>query len=420
MRTALLALLLVAALAASPALAERAPKARAWAESVGVRLLQVQVLMRHGDRTPFSSIATDPVTWICPSASLAFPVPQVAESMASPGRLHAIRYLPGLQTLPGNCSAGQLTQIGQTQQQTLGAMLGERYVSDLQLLPSQLEPAMMFVRSSETPRCLESAQELLGGLYPFADGVDVADVVSIYTVDAAVDSMQLNGDLCPALDEALLETLYENRTFIEHILEYLAPVTPAILKAFNTTDPLQGLLNYDTLVCLQAHGLPWPKGINQVVFDFLTDAYNQFGTAAWKSGAFAMGPFFQTLLNNMQVVVSSGGLVDPRFMLFSGHDTSVGPTLSALGVYEGLWPPYASHVYFELYQNVSDADQFFVQVLYQDLDVIPTGCANSLCPIETFAASLGRSIPADYSEACKLKDPLVHRRSGLAAQMLRR
>lgn len=42
-----------------------------------------------------------------------------------------------------------------------------------------------------------------------------------------------------------------------------------------------------------------------------------------------------------------------KFALFSGHDTVVAPLLAALGAYDCRWPPYASHVAFELWSKPS-------------------------------------------------------------------
>lgn len=47
-----------------------------------------------------------------------------------------------------------------------------------------------------------------------------------------------------------------------------------------------------------------------------------------------------------------------KFALFSGHDTVVAPLLAALGAYNCRWPPYASHVAFELWSKPSgDVDE---------------------------------------------------------------
>jgi hypothetical protein len=42
----------------------------------------------------------------------------------------------------------------------------------------------------------------------------------------------------------------------------------------------------------------------------------------------------------------------PKFSLISGHDTTLFPILTALGVFDGLWPHYAGRIVFELYSTV--------------------------------------------------------------------
>ena len=45
---------------------------------------------------------------------------------------------------------------------------------------------------------------------------------------------------------------------------------------------------------------------------------------------------------------------DVKLSVFSGHDTVIAPILAALGVYNGnlcVWPPYASRIVFELWQE---------------------------------------------------------------------
>lgn len=49
------------------------------------------------------------------------------------------------------------------------------------------------------------------------------------------------------------------------------------------------------------------------------------------------------------------GEVETKFAFFSGHDTVIAPLLAALGAYDCRWPPYASHVAFELWSKPSQA-----------------------------------------------------------------
>ena len=72
---------------------------------------------------------------------------------------------------------------------------------------------------------------------------------------------------------------------------------------------------------------------------------------------------------------------DVKFTLYSGHDTVIAPVLAALGVYDKFcnWPPYASHIAFELWKNGRKESlsrpqnetirDYYVRVLFNGRDV---------------------------------------------------
>lgn len=89
----------------------------------------------------------------------------------------------------------------------------------------------------------------------------------------------------------------------------------------------------------------------------------------------------------MRRAASAGGegekYGDMKLSVFSGHDTVIAPVLAALGVYTEelcVWPPYASSIVFELWQDSKGAAPAapsessykkisFVRVIYNGKDV---------------------------------------------------
>ena len=75
----------------------------------------------------------------------------------------------------------------------------------------------------------------------------------------------------------------------------------------------------------------------------------------WQAGheaaKLAMRPLLALIVERLQRAAAGGGSL---VSLFSGHDTVIAPILSVLGVMAEPslcgWPPYASHLVFELYQ----------------------------------------------------------------------
>lgn len=65
----------------------------------------------------------------------------------------------------------------------------------------------------------------------------------------------------------------------------------------------------------------------------------------------SMGLFIGTIYDNMMEYIT--GKHHIKYQLFSGHDGTIAPLLGALELYDGKWPPFASHVNFELYKNAT-------------------------------------------------------------------
>lgn len=80
-----------------------------------------------------------------------------------------------------------------------------------------------------------------------------------------------------------------------------------------------------------------------------------------------------------------------KFVLYSGHDTSLRPMLAVLGIGEGRWPSYASRIVIELYsQKQISKKVYFIKVIYngEDKTRLVKFCKNinndGLCKLSDF------------------------------------
>lgn len=73
-------------------------------------------------------------------------------------------------------------------------------------------------------------------------------------------------------------------------------------------------------------------------------------------------PFIARIVSNFKEWIE--GRRRQRFVLFSGHDTTVTAVLSALHAFDGHRPPYAARVVFELWKKAGDEDDYVVRTLY--------------------------------------------------------
>lgn len=376
-------------------------------------LLHVSVVTRHGDRTPLSEIAADPIQWDCSQNTLSLEQSQaVLPPQWRPSRMFRREYLTTGDTLRGNCSAGQLTVLGFQQQVELGQRLRARYQGTLfgGQSPPRYSPSTVYVRTTLVPRTQASAQGLLQGLFPeetnnrTASGADTpVQVIPMHTLDSGAEYMHINPSFCPRVAELVALMFAENSPSRNQLLEIMAPYVAQIMKVFDSLDPFAGLTNYDSIKCRYCHQRPLPPGYTEELNTVLTKAFNLFNTMQYNATYWTLAPFYGDLLRGLDDVVAGDSTL--KFSLYSGHDTTVGPLLVALQAFDGIWPHYASNVEFELWSDSKAG--FLVHVMYNLEDLALPGCGNtSWCTLDQLHRVLEASMPANLKEECKIKNPL--------------
>lgn len=132
-------------------------------------LCLVQVVFRHGARTPVKVPHYIPVTTYepsllkhCPQSYFDFKLLPLNE--ANPLRAHSTELYDG-GVLEGGCARGQLTAHGATQMYKLGEHLRKKYVEELYFLPAVPDDLAeaVYTRTTNVPRTIMSARSLLAG-----------------------------------------------------------------------------------------------------------------------------------------------------------------------------------------------------------------------------------------------------------------
>lgn len=385
-------------------------------------LVQVQVAFRHGDRTPlyrFPGKWVDPDAWDCDGFE-NIEIPTLPEEADATHGMYVRRYVNGLNVLKGTCTSGQLTMIGAQQHLNLGASLRERYVNQLGFLPPVLdtEPTdagLMYVRSTDVYRTRQSAQSQLLGLYPTSTR-KFLNPIPVHTVDGFVEYMYPNQGLCPLLGQLMKNS---TQTPEYHAWEEkMAPIKAQLQEVFGATDeqmpPWSGL--YDALVTTLAHNHTLPPGLTPELQQAIFDAadYNMGSTFVDpRSHRLGMGAFVGDIYHAMQYYVNGStsrlnGIQPSPWMVWSGHDTTMGPLAIVLGVWDGHWPPYATNMIFELLRSKS-THEFFVHATYNNVEVtFPTCQGQTICPFSLFEQLVKPLVPEDYLAECAVphaKDP---------------
>ena len=342
-------------------------------------LKQVHLLYRHGDRTPCDIYPTDP--YKDPSN---WPV-----------------------------GFGQLTSEGKRMHFNLGQWLRQRYDGFLSYNYSEEE---IYVRSTDKDRTLMSAQSNLAGLYPPSGywewDSDLAwQPIPVHTLPMEMDKLLFNHHTeCPRLDEkkkqlkssSYMKSIYDDN---KDLFDYISAHSGWSVKTVEKLDFI-----YDSLLVETKNNKTLPEWTKSIFpggrfeklrnIAFLTDTFDQ------EMKRLQGGPFMHELVTHYDAATATDNtreVSEKKVFMYSAHDTTISYVLNTLGVYNGLAPPYASLVMFEL----MDKDGWKVKISYRnDTTKVPyvltiPGC-QQLCPLNLFKQLTESVRPRDWSEECQV------------------
>lgn len=88
-----------------------------------------------------------------------------------------------------------------------------------------------------------------------------------------------------------------------------------------------------------------------------------------------------------------------------GHDSTIVPVLAALGIYDDVWPPYASNIVVELAVDKHNG-RGYVRVIYNDDEIILPKASRphgAWIRLEDLQHLLKQYIPTDYQQECQCR-----------------
>lgn len=339
----------------------------------------VNVLYRHGDRSPVVIYPTDPN--------------------------QADKWPQGL---------GWLTKIGMQEQYGLGQWLKTRYMDSY--MNSTYMREEIVVHSSDEDRCLMSAYCNLAGLYPPDDEQKFNEDINwqpipVFTKPKPEDNMLNMGENCPRYNELLQQTLAShavteeekrNKAFYEFVGKNSHMNHENISNIWQISD---------TSFCEKAHNMSLPSWINETVYNKLRELEAYQFTLLFNNNEMSMlkgGPLLSQIITNMNKKINDVFMKTKMFM-YSAHDTTVAALLSALGLYDGKSPQYTASVVVELHEQ--QVGQFYVNIFYKNVTDNSTAYPLTLpnctidCPIDKFIQLTKDAVPTDWLKQCGLPSP---------------
>ncbi|XP_045105825.1 prostatic acid phosphatase-like isoform X2 [Portunus trituberculatus] len=354
----------------------------AWAQGQDSTLQLVQMLYRHGDRSPISLYPNDPHG----NVSAVWPM--------------------GL---------GQLTKKGKAMHYELGRWLRTRYDT---LVGPDWVPEELIVRSSDTDRTLMSAACNLAAFYfPKHDDERFEKHLPwmptpIHTIPAALDKLILIESSCPRVkvEEKNMDYLPEVKKILEENQDLFKFLTEKTGQAVDNITAVSYI--FDTLMIESAYNLTLPSWTKDVWDRMERLHFWSFKLMAYTPELKRLrgGPLIKEFGDNMRKKVagssssSSSSNVDTKIYMYSGHDATLAIVTEALGVYNGLPPPYAALFLLELHKV---DDQYFVKMYYHNdtamreppYPLVLPGCSEQ-CLLDDWLSLTAKVVSDDWDKEC--------------------
>ncbi|SPO01053.1 related to lysophosphatidic acid phosphatase [Cephalotrichum gorgonifer] len=360
----------------------------------GLSLRQVQILLRHGERTPITwrfSSAGLPQFWpYCRHASTLraalldsrtqafteFEWSRHLETFASEGDDSPVPARGPGGAVANLCDYGMLTDEGRRSTYTLGQRLRSLYVDRLGFLPKRIESTEgVYLRATPIPRALESMQQVFLALYPpDSRSPDMAPPNIVSRVPAH-ETLYPNDSHCRRLAHLSRQFAKRAGERWDHTPE-MRYVTSKIGKwmppaaegggnqavAVGSKPSLVGVM--DTVNSTLAHG-PATRLPTEFYDEKMRRILDTVAVEEWFAGYLEsneyrrlgigslMGDVVERMVGSAQATGAPGAPEPVKLALSGCHDTTLAAVVGSIGGPAALrnWPPFTSHIALELFSK---------------------------------------------------------------------
>ncbi|KAF1996356.1 phosphoglycerate mutase-like protein [Amniculicola lignicola CBS 123094] len=367
-----------------------------------LELQLVQVLLRHGERTPVSPrFQNTGLQAYWPYCSAARQITSLIMSTKDWSNFDQLKYRRRIETFgsddgpiiasgpkgefDGVCQPGELTDKGRATTLALGQRLRHLYVDQLHFMPRLISDSdMIYLRATPMPRALESVQQAFWGFYPPSARTAGFPAPTIVTRTPADETLFPNEGNCRRfahLARAFAARAAERWNETED-MEYLSSIfqkwMPGQQKvAVNSRPRLSGIM--DTINATDAHG-PDTRLPSEFYDAKARAIIDKVAVEEWFSGyresseyrMLGIGALMGDITSRMTASVENssyagvaeiggengnlgkgrGGETDIKLALSGCHDTTLAGILMSLGAFDGeKWPPFTSHIAVELFRK---------------------------------------------------------------------
>lgn len=375
-------------------------------------LQQVQVIFRHGARTPLVNL------------NYSYDIPNIEESIwdaeslmqknfevdvryklmldngMEPSKSEAENVYLNRGTLRGGCYTGQLTAIGKEGMYNVGKLLAKEYIHKHGLISPVYSPTEVYVRSSNIKRTILSATSLLAGLY---GKENIQEPVQMFTKPSTEEDMYPNWGHCNNLK------IWANYVMRNHDrLPGHREDQEKIHKLIGGEDdkPLHFIALLDYIYCRKAHRIPVPLDLlaeEKLIVKRASELQaHVIGGENNSMLAYGIGSLINTFCCRITEWINEPR--ESKLLLYSAHDTTLIAILNVLDVFNKQWPPFGSYLALELYKRKDS--KFFIRVVYNgEALIVDKEHGNEFIAVDKFLNLVGKYRVEDWALTCGNKAP---------------
>eukprot|EP00949_MAST-11_sp_MAST-11-sp1_P001734 g1734.t1 len=324
-----------------------------------VQLKRAILVIRHGDRSPITSVVGESTLRATPALVEAWKKKLPAGDFLQKGRRLFPQEPAGVEVLDkGEFPWGQLTKVGVEQHRNLGSWLRRRLVPEL--LDESFKAESIRVVSTRISRTLQSARGVLQGLYP-----------NVWETTSPKLKKKIQVQENPQRDEFLYGPPRSGEYKCHRISQLWKEICETPLLETESERQLErDLLARDpglrggeigrgtwmglreALLCSKLHGVAmdddefWTAERLELVSAIGTRVANR-AYANRDYLALSIGRLMNVLISDIEEAFCGPA---EKFVLYSGHDSTIMPLTRALQVEpaNGKWSPYASNILIEI------------------------------------------------------------------------
>ncbi|EAX85579.1 Histidine acid phosphatase family protein [Trichomonas vaginalis G3] len=312
------------------------------------KLLQIQLLLRHGERTPGGNHfpGFDTGEWHCDeNSSIA---PRYHPAPAWHPRDYYEHFDSRLMAYPPSCRPEDLTTYGMQQHFELGKAVKEHYSKNEGFMPENANPETTYARATELDRTVKSAVSFLQGMYP---PTSPNEVVPLITDTPEAGILHPDDEWCKELQG--MEEEFFAQQFVQDYYKNFSAKYKKLFVDHRMKFNLKQVKKYSSFISLAScseHNLP----------DWITDEliddckkylsfYNYNKNNMDKYRGVGAAPLFREMFRIADQRVSLQNKY--KIVLLSSHDGALLAVLSTFKFTELYGPTVRSHLILELWDR---------------------------------------------------------------------